>query len=1098
MKKITSLLSALALTAFGWQANAQLNEDFEGAFPNIDWEITAGSGSITQSSVIPDHTTGSGQFADYDCYNTNGATPAYLETPTLVVTATDKTFSFWANYYLVGGAFGQSASLTVDVSSDDGFSWTTGTTNYIAGQQGGGWIQSSIDLSNFEGQDFTGNDVIVRFATVSDYGSYNIAIDDVEGPAVFVPACPAPNTLSTTETATTADLSWVEAGSATSWEVEYDTTGFPTGTGISAITSSNPYNITGLTANTSYDFYVRSICGAGDTSTLVGPFTFTTPCVAFTLPWVENFDAATSTPSCWSQGTTNGEPWIFATTGGHVGNAGAIGGATASGNNFAYVDDSTPDNTGTTLQSPFVDVSSLTVPMLSFYLISNNEGFDNVNFSVDVWDGAVWNTGVYTNNSNTLNGEWEQISVVLSSLTITGPVQLRFIVDEPATGSFYDDVAIDDVTFIEAPACPTPSNLLASVTATAADLSWTENGTATSWEIEYDTAGFVSGTGISVVVGSNPYNLTGISPNTSYDYYIRAICGPGDTSAWSSPFNFTTPCATYTPNYLEDFTTFVPSCWDQASDGTPNTGATGTGTSEWNHTSYLNAGGTNDAVKINLWNTGTNDWLLSPTFDLSAGGWELAINAGVTGYNSNGPINMGSDDTVQVLVTTDGGGTWVVLHTWDVNNQPTNAGDLTTIDLSTYTGADNMFAIWASEGINDDPEDYDFHINDFEIRIPPSCAVPTSLSANVTTTTADLVWTENGTATSWEVEYDTTGFTIGTGISVITSTNPHALTGLTSTTSYQFYIRAICGAGDTSDWVGPYTFSTAPDYCAGDNFYDNGGLSGNYFDASNDTIVICPGTPGDIVTATFNSFATESGYDSLFIFNGNGTAGTLLAGLSGTTTPANPFISTDTSGCLTFVFISDGGVNDAGWDASITCGPAASCEVNLGLDTIVCAEESITLDAGAGDYLYSWSIDGNPNVNAAQSIVLDSNTVGGIGIYSVSVNVTDTLTNCTFSDTILVEFSICTGINNVSENVSTTVYPNPNNGVFTINVNTTDVKELNITVMNVQGQTVFAKNNFDNITTVNEQIDLSNNAKGIYFINVTSDKGVKTHKVIVQ
>ena len=130
--------------------------------------------------------------------------------------------------------------------------------------------------------------------------------------------------------------------------------------------------------------------------------------------------------------------------------------------------------------------------------------------------------------------------------------------------------------------------------------------------------------------------------------------------------------------------------------------------------------------------------------------------------------------------------------------------------------------------------------------------------------------------------------------------------------------------------------------------------------------------------------------------------------------------------------------------------------------------------------------------------MLDSNTVGGIGIYSVSVNVTDTLTNCTFSDTILVEFSICTGINNVSENVSTTVYPNPNNGVFTINVNTTDVKELNITVMNVQGQTVFAKNNFDNITTVNEQIDLSNNAKGIYFINVTSDKGVKTHKVIVQ
>ena len=37
MKKFTKLIAALVLTTFGWQANAQLSEDFEGTFPPTDW-----------------------------------------------------------------------------------------------------------------------------------------------------------------------------------------------------------------------------------------------------------------------------------------------------------------------------------------------------------------------------------------------------------------------------------------------------------------------------------------------------------------------------------------------------------------------------------------------------------------------------------------------------------------------------------------------------------------------------------------------------------------------------------------------------------------------------------------------------------------------------------------------------------------------------------------------------------------------------------------------------------------------------------------------------------------------------------------------------
>ena len=84
--------------------------------------------------------------------------------------------------------------------------------------------------------------------------------------------------------------------------------------------------------------------------------------------------------------------------GGHVGNAGSIGGSTTSGGNFAWVDDSSPHSSGTTLESPFIDASGLSNPTLSFFLISNNEGNTNVDFSLDVWDGSTRNDPTIAQN----------------------------------------------------------------------------------------------------------------------------------------------------------------------------------------------------------------------------------------------------------------------------------------------------------------------------------------------------------------------------------------------------------------------------------------------------------------------------------------------------------------------------------------------------------------------------------------------------------------------------------------------------------------------------------------------------------------------------
>ena len=98
----------------------------------------------------------------------------------------------------------------------------------------------------------------------------------------------------------------------------------------------------------------------------------------------------------------------------------------------------------------------------------------------------------------------------------------------------------------------------------------------------------------------------------------------------------------------------------------------------------------------------------------------------------------------------------------------------------------------------------------FSSGFEPVCPAPSALTAtSITETTASLGWTEALTATTWDIEWGASGFTpTGTPTITGTTTNPHNLTGLTGTTTYDFYVRANCGGGDLSKWSAPYRFTT--------------------------------------------------------------------------------------------------------------------------------------------------------------------------------------------------------------------------------------------------------------------------------------------------
>lgn len=90
------------------------------------------------------------------------------------------------------------------------------------------------------------------------------------------------------------------------------------------------------------------------------------------------------------------------------------------------------------------------------------------------------------------------------------------------------------------------------------------------------------------------------------------------------------------------------------------------------------------------------------------------------------------------------------------------------------------------------------------------CLDPSNLSiSNITDTTADISWTENGTATEWEIEYGPQGFAQGSGTLIPDNdgTLGESLSGLTHTTQYEVYVRSLC-TGQQSSWVGPVGFTT--------------------------------------------------------------------------------------------------------------------------------------------------------------------------------------------------------------------------------------------------------------------------------------------------
>lgn len=404
-----------------------------------------------------------------------------------------------------------------------------------------------VELNSANGYNGTDN----RFAFASSLESTFdvLLIDDLHYEAI--PTCIRPDSLAIGSISdTSATISWASnSGTGTNFEIEYgigplgdpgNTRTLVTGTTITPNT---------LTPGTGYCVWVREICTPGDTSFWRGPECFSTLCPlsGYMAPYFTNFTGisigtASGTPSgwenCWTHNTVSGSVrWESEDASGANENSFNTGpwydntSPTAAGGTYMYLETSTSGGPAE-LTSPLINISNLNNPELEYYYHMYGA---TINYMlVFAEDGAGVRTLV-----DSINGQQQTAgsdpflirSVPLNSLTGTS---YNFVFQGHRGTSFTGDISIDDVSVQEGVTCPRVVGLnQTSAGLTTATIAWNA-GTGNNFEIEYGAAGFTPGSGTIVNATSSPYQITGLTAASVYDVYIREICTPGDTSAWSS------------------------------------------------------------------------------------------------------------------------------------------------------------------------------------------------------------------------------------------------------------------------------------------------------------------------------------------------------------------------------------------------------------------------------------------------------------------------------------------------------------------------------------------------------------------------------------
>ena len=402
----------------------------------------------------------------------------------------------------------------------------------------------------------------------------------------------------------------------------------------------------------------------------------------------------------------------------------------------------------------------------------------------------------------------------------------------------------------------------------------------------------------------------------------------------------------------------------------------------------------------------------------------------------------------------------------------------------------------------------------FGVEACPSCPAPSNLSANTSTAgTALLDWAGGSSpfGGTFNIEWGPTGFNQGNG-TVVNNINgvSYLLNGLSSITTYDYYVQEVCNANDLSSWVGPLTFTTIY-FSSGsecgvyslkliNNFGQGWGNSFAKVKINNNvyqTYTLSNGT-----SETFN-FPLDSNdiLDVVINFSSSGVWGSDLQYIL--SDPNNVVIASEQG-----TGSNEPPKNTYGYQACATApsSPNDFCDIYT----------LIMRKVFGGDWQGNVEIEINNNVEYVGSFVAGgyrrsepisfgvrgndevrviANGLNGFDeYYSVQNGSGDTIIDVSisngYSPTITVQPCYFVGFENPDINQDIKIYPNPTRDILFIS-SVSEIK--NIIITNVYGQIVYE--NYE--TGVNFELDLSKLSNNLYHISFTDANNIRSSSKIM-
>lgn len=674
-----------------------------------------------------------------------------------------------------------------------------------------------FDIQNSIG----GINATALFLGVNPGGDRSLAVFEISGNAFglkqqFIPkttfvytggsSCLTPTDLTVLEAnATSATISWTSQTLGAQYQVYCDTVGADLSNANWILTADTFFTFNNLMPNTMQVAYVRSYCG-GQTSN-VANVSFHTDCdiIINEFPWTEGFEDSWTqsyvfgqqnfSPQCWkiyNGGTTE-----------HSAGSGAFYWKTNtstsqvhSGQHSAvcYTDYATSRHNDW-LVSPLFNLTG--EQRVTFHVQNNTDNTSKVD-EISVWisdenavlhapasDTAALPSFTQLFQTEIPVGSFRSYEVSLAGYS--GQRYVAFVRRNTPNAGWY--LCLDDVRVEDIPPCATPSNLSANPSSHGAQLTWeAESGHYNLYYKQASDSEYVAI--LNIGLGSNiTYFLTGLTPGTSYQWYVEAICD-NQSLMPSEVASFNTACAPISS---------VPQTWDFESN---------------------NFGGTSLRPLPACWERNESvvyPYVYSNQYIAHNGLACLHSGGGVANATAVLPqidVNALSVNTLQVrFFAKHVGGSNGTIEVGLMSDPSDSSTFVSVYTIQSLTGNFEEYRVSFAHVSNNasyivmrmTPNDGDLYIDDLVLEEIPACDRPMGLScSNITSNSATINWVSSAESSKIYVQVSGNGAFVLTEDSPVTGSS-YSFNNLLPNTLYSVYVASVCDSTEIASSILSFT-----------------------------------------------------------------------------------------------------------------------------------------------------------------------------------------------------------------------------------------------------------------------------------------------------